>query len=144
MMIARTADFMFVPSQWETALRCNDVSDWQGASLESFLKSIFYQWIRNIRVPLCVSRIPCRAIMYDISIVVQSIWGQNGLNPPQIATKFKLALCCRIFSVDLRNQTFTTINRVEHFQIAQLLREPWEKIRFGAFYQYEQIHVYLI
>ena len=61
-------------------------------------------------------------------IIVQSIWGQNGLNPPQIATKFKLALCYRKFSVDFRNQKFTKINRVKHFQIAQLLREPWGKI----------------
>ena len=29
------ADSRFVPSQWETALLCNDVSHWLGASLES-------------------------------------------------------------------------------------------------------------
>ena len=29
------ADFRFAPSQWETALLCNDVSHWLGASLES-------------------------------------------------------------------------------------------------------------
>ena len=31
------ADSRFVPSQWETALFCNDVSHWLGASLESVL-----------------------------------------------------------------------------------------------------------
>ena len=31
----RRADSRFVPSQWETALHCNDVSHWLGASLES-------------------------------------------------------------------------------------------------------------
>ena len=31
------ADPMFVPSQWETVLLCNDGSDWLGASLESAL-----------------------------------------------------------------------------------------------------------
>ena len=31
------ADFRFVPSQWEMALLCNDVSHWLGASLESTL-----------------------------------------------------------------------------------------------------------
>ena len=31
------ADFRFAPSQWETALLCNDVSHWLGASLESAL-----------------------------------------------------------------------------------------------------------
>ena len=30
-------DFRFAPSQWETALLCNDVSYWLGASLESTL-----------------------------------------------------------------------------------------------------------
>ena len=31
------ADSRFAPSQWETALLCNDVSQWLGASLESAL-----------------------------------------------------------------------------------------------------------
>ena len=31
------ADSRFAPSQWETALHCNDVSHWLGASLESAL-----------------------------------------------------------------------------------------------------------
>ena len=31
------ADLRFVPSQWETALLCNDVSHWLGANLESAL-----------------------------------------------------------------------------------------------------------
>ena len=60
--------------------------------------------------------------------LVQSIWGQNGLNPPQIATKIKLAQCCREFCEDFRKQKFIKINRVEHFQIAQFLCEPWGKI----------------
>ena len=33
------ADSRFAPSQWETALLCNDVSRWLGASLESALKA---------------------------------------------------------------------------------------------------------
>ena len=80
------------------------------------------------------------------AVVVQSIWGQTGLNPPQIATQIKLALCCRGFCEDFRKQKFTKIKRVEHFQIAQFLCEPWgkilKKIGFGTFYQYGQIHVY--
>ena len=32
------ADSRFVPSQWEIALLCNDISHWLGASLESALK----------------------------------------------------------------------------------------------------------
>ena len=34
------ADSRFAPSQWETALLCNDVSHWLGASLESSLLCI--------------------------------------------------------------------------------------------------------
>ena len=33
------ADSRFAPSQWETALLCNDVSHWLGASLDSALMS---------------------------------------------------------------------------------------------------------
>ena len=36
------ADFMFAPSQWETALLCNDVSHWLGASLEFTLTHMRY------------------------------------------------------------------------------------------------------
>ena len=35
------ADSRFAPSQWETALLCNDVSHWQDASLES---SLTWEW----------------------------------------------------------------------------------------------------
>ena len=34
------ADSRFVPTQWETALLCNDVSHWLGASLESALQPV--------------------------------------------------------------------------------------------------------
>ena len=34
------ADSTFAPSQWETALLCNDVSHWRGASLESALPTV--------------------------------------------------------------------------------------------------------
>ena len=36
-------DYSFTPSQWETALLCNDVSDWLGASLESVVISYQYR-----------------------------------------------------------------------------------------------------
>ena len=36
------ADSKFVPSQWETALLCNDVAHWPGASLESALLNMTY------------------------------------------------------------------------------------------------------
>ena len=38
------ANSRFAPSQWETALLCNDVSHWLGASLESALKLYRSTW----------------------------------------------------------------------------------------------------
>ena len=50
------ADSRFAPSQWETALLCNDVSHWLGTGLESALKHIKQslsrtrqKWIYKIR-----------------------------------------------------------------------------------------------
>ena len=42
------ADSRFEPSQWETALRCNDVSHWLGASLEwALCVSTVGRWYKN-------------------------------------------------------------------------------------------------
>ena len=38
------ADSRFAPSQWETALLCNDVFHWLGASLESALFKHWFRW----------------------------------------------------------------------------------------------------
>ena len=58
-------DYRFAPSQWETALFCNDVSHWMGASLESALalgqrpsKSLAWQqaqdsWISQVVQQWC-------------------------------------------------------------------------------------------
>ena len=77
--------------------------------------------------------------------IVQSIWGQNGLNPPQIATKMKLALCCREFCEpffeDYQNQSSGTFPNCAIS--VWTLRENIAKIGFGTFYQYGQMHEYL-
>ena len=39
------ADSRFVPSQWETALLCNDVSHWLGTSLESDVEMLLCQFL---------------------------------------------------------------------------------------------------
>ena len=41
------ADYRFAPSQWETALLCNDVSHWLGANLVSALCSLCYDNMRS-------------------------------------------------------------------------------------------------
>ena len=33
-LLSFRADYRFAPSQWETALLCNDISHWLGANLE--------------------------------------------------------------------------------------------------------------
>ena len=54
-IIILRADSRFAPSQWETALLCNDVSHWLGASLESALmfypSIVFYLWNPNPIIP---------------------------------------------------------------------------------------------
>ena len=40
-----SADSRLAPSQWETALLCNDVSHWLGASLESALICLFCHFL---------------------------------------------------------------------------------------------------
>ena len=41
--ISGGADSRFAPSQWETALLCNDVSHWLSASLESAQTGHFWE-----------------------------------------------------------------------------------------------------
>ena len=63
------ADSRFAPSQWETALLCNDVSHWLGASLESALHTcsvlcfwlillqFLTQWVRVTHIhDICISK----------------------------------------------------------------------------------------
>ena len=50
-LIKYWADSRFVPSQWETALLCNDVSHWLGVSLES---APIYMHIKQSRLSICV------------------------------------------------------------------------------------------
>ena len=64
------ANSKFAPSQWETALLCNDVSHWLGASLESALIHKWY-WSDNRDVPLDLFA------NYDIKFVMK-------LQPTQI------------------------------------------------------------
>ena len=77
------ADSSFVPSQWETALLCNDVSHWLGASLESALISLDpYLWFFIFDVDLPVGHYEPyifsklhRAVI-DTSVQVHAHFGQ--------------------------------------------------------------------
>ena len=52
------ADSRFAPSQWETALLCNDVSHWLGASLESALSwlsgDLLVRLLTSVRLLTCL------------------------------------------------------------------------------------------
>ena len=63
-----STDSRFAPSQWETALLCNDVSHWLGASLESAL-------FMSGRDPNCGS---CK-VMDFLVIYCQMSWILNRL-----------------------------------------------------------------
>ena len=68
-------------------------------------------------------------------------------DPPQIVTKTKWPPSYRKFCVDLKNEKFTKINRVEPFQISHYILRPWEKlvkiIAIYVFHNYEKyIFVY--
>ena len=51
------ADSTFAPSQWETALLCNDVSHWRGANLESAQSNAVSHWLGpNLKSALVTTR----------------------------------------------------------------------------------------
>ena len=59
------ADSRFAPSQWETALLCNDVSHWLGASLESALKLVFTA-VSTAKSTIDTPYIVCCIIIHNI------------------------------------------------------------------------------
>ena len=70
------ADSRFAPSQWETALLCNDVSHWLGAILELALLA----WYHSMWSKLCKSVVLFRGsvISRNKCLVYLSFWGNCG------------------------------------------------------------------
>ena len=64
----RRADSRFVPSQWETALLCNDVYHWLGASIESALNT-----------GSAFGRLPYGVFIYNKVITNVSDWTSDWL-----------------------------------------------------------------
>ena len=74
-------DSRFVPSQWETALLCNDVSHWLGANLESVLHTlllclvllwlIFFPGCHPIHLPITL-RVTSQALGNHITSYVSN------------------------------------------------------------------------
>ena len=71
------ADTRFAPSQWETALLCNDVSHWLGASLESALRcdSFWCNSVELLLALLCLSDVLYMTeLKYEIIALVQLMY----------------------------------------------------------------------
>ena len=66
------ADSRFAPNQWETALLCNDVSNWLGASLESVLDICSSSGIKSIftNVSVCCIWVTPMKFMHFISFML--------------------------------------------------------------------------
>ena len=64
-------DSGLAPSQWETALHCNDVSHWLGASLESAL--IMHHYISKRFFLLCCSHRPLKSRDKNLSWCIRNL-----------------------------------------------------------------------
>ena len=75
-------DSRFVPSQWEMALLCNDISHWLGANLESSLKYVEFQGchIDGLVQERCDSS--ALAMELCLSYTSLSIWASWHLKSP--------------------------------------------------------------
>ena len=76
------ADFRFAPSQWETALDCNVVSHWPGASPESALSIIKEDFVFFYEFHWCMFPAPRR--------------GLTGSEPYSTKTKKVLVTICAL------------------------------------------------
>ena len=86
------ADSRFAPSQWETALLCNDVSHWLGASLESALLHEpmwiyrewdlmeIYKWFCGMLcIPKSVWNHSKQQLLFSKKLRFNTLWPSDGL-----------------------------------------------------------------
>ena len=72
------AESMFAPSQWETALLCNDVSHWLGTNLESAMECDIKQRQSN-RLDLICKDTPCITLTDELFVTCWRKWLQNTI-----------------------------------------------------------------
>ena len=73
-MMLNKADSRFAPSQWETALLCNDVSHWLGTNLESALLNIasdyalFSDGTKSLPEPMPTIVLKMSAMLFGVNL----------------------------------------------------------------------------
>ena len=85
------ADSRFAPSQWETALLCNDISHWLGANLESALVTILSEALTKwpslgTHLNILRPRQNCRRFTDDIFVCI--LLNENAWISLKISQKF--------------------------------------------------------
>ena len=79
-IIIFTADSRFAPSQWETALLCNNVYHWLGANRES---ALIFQWWPSLLTHICVTRPrwvkPYFVLTIDTPLPKLQVWAMRYL-----------------------------------------------------------------
>ena len=71
----------FAPSQWETALLCNDVSHWLGVRLESAVKAISHLWSSLVWVIACCLLLPSHYLNYWWFMIKSILKNKLNFNP---------------------------------------------------------------
>ena len=66
-------DSKFTPSQWETALLCNDVSHWLGGSLESSLQLHSHGQLFTMMVSVCMP-LPWASVHWLVQCTLEYHW----------------------------------------------------------------------
>ena len=94
--IQNRADFRIAPSQWETALLCNDDSHWLGSSLESALQKlvlivltiymILFSWT-TIKAALWINKANLRDLIAATGLVISN-WIQIDDFSAHVTVKF--------------------------------------------------------
>ena len=106
------ADSRFAPSQWETALLCNAVSQWLGASLESALKGLWEEdcatlndeqeaaWAESPAGWVCHMFAVLSSVSYRAWLHHTQWWPSDSLSSEIYGGDFKCAILQHVLMMD--------------------------------------------
>ena len=119
------ADSRFARSQWETALLCNDVSHWLGASLESALYSslscltrllpnfspvLCIDWYLALAPMLCLHNLIWRHSKDNLGLTLGALEKMANILQTTFLIAFSL-IKTYVFQINFRLNMFLTINQ---------------------------------